>query len=88
MGNLKILLIMSAMVLVLSLSIFFLESLIQVGLEDYSLIIWNFAVSIAIVISAATLFRYSRRKKRKKETEKKEIRVYAEPREKYRTEYY
>ena len=83
-----ILLIMSFLVLALSLSILFFEQIINIEVIDYGLIIWNFAAAIVIVVVATTVVKHRRKKKVKKEKPKKQVKVYSEPKEKYRTEYY
>jgi uncharacterized membrane protein len=83
MRKFMVLLIMSFLVLALQVTMFFLETLLNVQ-NDYSMIIWNFAISIVIVIVAMTILKY-RKKKRKKKENKKTLEVY-KTEDRYRTE--
>lgn len=65
--------------------------------QDYSYIIWYFAIGIVVVIIIITILRYRKIKKRKRQTEEKKEEkqeekkkeVYVKPQEEsYRTEYY
>ena len=64
MRNIILLPIMSLLVLALAASILFLETFLNLELTDYSLIIWNFAVSIVIVVVVITVLRYRKMKKK------------------------
>ena len=88
MRKLLILITMAFLVLVIATSLLLFESLMG-EMNDYSVIIWNFAISIAVVIIVITVIMYRRRKKKKEKKEKKEV-VYYETEDKgdYRTEYY
>ncbi len=63
--------------------------------QDYSYIIWYFAIAIVVVIIILTIWRYKKVKKKKEEEKKKEKKeeekeeeIYYRPQEEYRTEYY
>ena len=62
--------------------------------EDYSFIIWSFAIFIVVVIVAMTVLRYKKirkkkaEEKKKVEEQKKKEDVYYNSQEEYRTEYY
>jgi uncharacterized membrane protein len=85
MRNPMVLFLMSFFVLALSVSILFLERVLGMELTDYSLIVWDFAVSTIVVLVTVTVVKYGKRKKKKK---KKKPEAYSKPEEQYRTEYY
>lgn len=86
MTKVMTLLIMSFLVLALQLAFLFLELIVGIEMKDYSIIIWNFAVSTVIVVAVMAFVK--RRKKKKKKGSKKITTVYSKPEEQYRTEYY
>ena len=86
MRKVMTLLIMSFLVLALQLAFLFLELIVGIEMKDYSIIIWNFAVSTVIVVAVMAFVK--RRKKKKKKGSKKITTVYSKPEEQYRTEYY
>lgn len=89
MRRLVLLLVMLFFVIIIAFSILFLQQIMNVDLGDYSLIIWNFAISIVMVVIVTTVLKLRKRKKKKKEKkETKKIDVYYKEEDKYRTEYY
>jgi hypothetical protein len=66
----------------------------QVSIEDYSFIIWTFAIFIVVVIVTITILRYRKimkkksKEKKKIDEEKKKEDTYYKSQEEYRTEYY
>ncbi|MFH0928913.1 MAG: hypothetical protein V1818_00990 [Candidatus Aenigmatarchaeota archaeon] len=88
MKNLLVSIVLAAFVAAMALFTFFLERFIGIG-DDYNILVWNFVLSIVIVVIIINIVLYRRRKKKKKKKEeKKQVFVYAEPKEKYRSEYY
>jgi uncharacterized BrkB/YihY/UPF0761 family membrane protein len=91
MRGIVVLMILAFLVFSIATSLLIIESFFgEGGIEDYSIIIWNFAISIVAVVIVVTIVMYRRRKKKKKKEkkEKKEV-IYFEAKEgDYRTEYY
>ena len=87
MTKLMTLLIMSFLVMALQLAFLFLEMIVGMEMKDYSIIIWNFAVSTVIVVTVMTVVK-RRKKKKKKNKVKKKTEVYSKPEDRYNTEYY
>jgi len=89
MQKIVVLMILAFLVFSIATSLLILESVLDEGIGDYSIIIWNFAISIVIVIIVITVVMYRRgKKKKKKKEEKKEIIYYETGKDEYRTEYY
>jgi hypothetical protein len=67
---------------------------LKMNIEDYSFIIWTFAIFIVVVIVAITILRYRKIRKKKSQEkkkidqEKKKEDAYYKSQEEYRTEYY
>jgi O-antigen/teichoic acid export membrane protein len=90
MEKIVILMVSAFIVFSIATALLIFEIMFGGGIEDYSVIIWNFAISIIVVIVIITIVMYRRRKKKKKEKKEKRGVVYleAEGGEEYRTEYY
>jgi cytochrome bd-type quinol oxidase subunit 2 len=89
MRKIIILMILAFLVFSIATSLLFIESFMSEGISDYSIIIWNFSISIVGVIVVVTIVAYKRRKKKKKKKKEKKEEVYFEVQDgEYSTEYY
>ncbi len=84
------LMILAFIVFSIATALLLFESMFGGGIEDYSVIIWNFAISIILVIVTITVVVYRRRRKKKREKKKKKEVMYFETEGggDYSTEYY
>jgi hypothetical protein len=81
--------ILAFLVFSIATSLLLIESFLGEGIKDYSVIIWNFSISIVAVIVVVTVLMYRRRRKKKKKKKDKKEEVYFEVQEgEYSTEYY
>ncbi|MFH1473574.1 MAG: hypothetical protein ABIE55_01640 [Candidatus Aenigmatarchaeota archaeon] len=88
MRKIVTLMVLAFIVFSIATALLLFEIIFGGGLEDYSVIIWNFAISIVLVIIAITIIRYRHDKKKRGKKEKKEVVYYEAEGDDYRTEYY